>query len=72
MVIRKALYGLKSSGEAFRALLAERLHEIGVLLSKSDPDLWMRPGIKPDEFEYWEHILCYVDDVMCVSHDPTK
>ena len=32
----------------------------------------MRPGVKPDGFEYWEYILVYVDDVLCVSHDPVK
>ena len=63
---------MKSSGAAFRAVLAKRLHEIGFLLSKADPNVWMRPGIKPDGFECWEHSLSYVDDVVCVSHDPTK
>ena len=29
MIIVRALYGLKSSGAAFRALLAERLYELG-------------------------------------------
>ena len=72
MVIKKALYGLKSSGAAFRALLAERLYEIGFVPSKGDPDVWMRPGVKPNGFEYWEYILCYVDDVICVSHDPKR
>ena len=72
MIVKKALYGLKSSGAAFRALLAERLYEIGFIPSKADPDVWMRPGIKPNGFEYWEYILCYVDDVLCVSHDPTR
>ena len=32
----------------------------------------MRPAIKPNGFEYWEYILCYVDDILCISHDPTK
>ena len=68
MVIKKALYGLKTSGATFRALLAERLREIGFSPSKADPDVWMRPGVKPNGFEYWEYILCCVDDVLCVSH----
>ena len=72
MVVKKALYGLKSSGAAFRALLAKRLYEIGFLPSKADPDVWMRPGVKPSGFEYWEYILCYVDDVICVSNNPTQ
>ncbi len=32
----------------------------------------MRPAVKPDGFEYYEYILCYVDDVLCMSHDPMK
>ena len=39
MIVRKALYGLKSSEAAFRALLAERLYEIGFVPSKADPDV---------------------------------
>ena len=72
MIVKKALYDLKSSGAAFRALLAERLYKIGFEPSKVDPDVWMRPGVKPDGFAYWEYILCYVDDVLFISHDPLK
>ena len=32
----------------------------------------MRPALKPDGFKYWEYILCYVDDILCVSHNPKK
>jgi hypothetical protein len=37
---------------------------------KADPDMWIRPGVKPDSFEYYEMVLVYVDDVLCISHDP--
>ena len=34
----------------------------------------MRPGLRTTEngngFQYWEYILAYVDDVLCISHDP--
>ena len=69
MIIRKALYGLKSSGTAFRAHLAETLHDIGFKPMKADPDVWIRPAIKPDGTEYYEYIMCYVDDILSVSHD---
>ena len=72
MVIRKSLHGLKFSRAAFRALLAERLHALRILPSKEDPYVWMKPGVKPDGFECWEHILYYVDYAMFVLHDPTK
>jgi Reverse transcriptase (RNA-dependent DNA polymerase) len=70
MVVKKAHYGLKSSGAAFRAHLAETLHQLSYAPTKADPDVWIRPGIKPDGFEYYEMVLVYVDDVLCIGHDP--
>ena len=72
MIVRKALYGLKSSGAAFRAHLAETLDAMGYKPSYADPDVWLRPAVKPDGSEYYEYILCYVDDVLSISHDPKK
>ena len=71
MLIRKALYGLRSSGAAFRAHLAETLYDIGFVPTRADPDVWHRPAAKEDGFEYYEYVLCYVDDIgvvgICVS-----
>ena len=69
MIIRKALYGLKSSGTAFRAHLAETLHDIGFKPMKADPNVWIRPAVKPGGTGYYEYIMCYVDDILSVSHD---
>ena len=68
MLIRKALYGLKSSGTAFRAHLAETLYDIGFIPTRADPDIWRRPAVKEDSFEYYEYFLCYVDDIVAISH----
>ena len=57
MIVKKALYGLKGSGAAFRAHLAEKLHDIGLIPSRADPDVWRRPAVKPDGFEYYIGIL---------------
>ena len=70
MVIRKALYGLKSSGAAFRAHLAEALCDFSYMPTKADPDVWIRSATKPNGFEYYEMMLIYVDDILCISHDP--
>ncbi|KAI2513146.1 Reverse transcriptase (RNA-dependent DNA polymerase) [Fragilaria crotonensis] len=70
MIIRKALYGLKSSGAAFRAHHAETLYDLSYLPSKADPDVWIRSAVKENGFEYYEMTLVYVDDIMCISHDP--
>ena len=71
MIVTRALYGLKSSGAAFRSFLAETLHDIGFKPSLADPDVWMRPAIKSNGFTYWEYILCYVDDLLCIHEDPS-
>ena len=66
------MYGLKSSGAAFRAHLAETLHDIGFCPTRADPDVWRRPAKKADGEEYYEYILCYVDDLLAISDYVTK
>ena len=72
MIVKMALYGLKSSGAAFRAKLAGVLHDIGYTPSKAYPDVWIRPAVKPDGAEYYEMVLCYVDDVLAISDMPMR
>jgi hypothetical protein len=69
MIVKKALYGLKSSGAAFQAHLVETLYDLNYKPTKADPDLWIRPAVKPDGFKYYEMLLVYVDNVLCISHD---
>jgi hypothetical protein len=66
----QALYGLKSSGAACRALLAETLHDLNYMPLWVDPDVWLQPAVKVNGFEYYNYVLCYVDDVLCISGDP--
>ena len=72
MLIVRALYGLKSSGAAFRSLLSETLHDLGYRATYADPDVYLRPAVKPNGFKYYEYVLCYVDDVLHVSFEPMK
>jgi Reverse transcriptase (RNA-dependent DNA polymerase) len=69
LIIKRALYGLKSSGAAWRAMLADTLCEIGFTSSKGDPDVWFRAQQGPHG-KYYEYVLIYVDDILCASHDP--
>lgn len=71
-IVKMALYGLKSSGAAFRAKLAGVLHDLNYRPSKADPDVWLKPAVKPDGFEYYEMVLCYVDDVLAIGHEPMR
>ena len=68
-LIVRALYGLKSSGAAFRAHLAERLDDMGFRPTHGDPDVWIRPAIKADGEEYYEYVLVYVDDLLSMGHN---
>ena len=37
----------------------------------ADPNLWMKAEYRPeDKLEYYSYILCYVDDILCIHHDP--
>jgi len=69
-VIIRALYGLKSSGARWRDHFSNILQDINFARSKADPDVWMRKARKPSGFEYWEYILCYVDNILVISHNP--
>jgi hypothetical protein len=44
--------------------------ELGFKNSRADPDVWMRQSRKPDGLKYWEYILCYVDNILVISHAP--
>ena len=69
-IIVRSLYGLKSSGAAFRAHLGECMSELGYHPCLADPDLWIKAETRPDDgVEYYSYILCYVDDILVLHHD---
>jgi hypothetical protein len=70
-LIVRALYGLKSDGAAFRNHLAECMKYLGWIPHRTDRDFWMKAETCPDDgVLYWAYILIYVDDILCVYHDP--
>ena len=71
MSIVRALYGLKSSGTAWRAKLADILDNMGYVPYESDPDIWMERAVKPSGGEYWTYMLIYVDDCLHINHNPS-
>jgi hypothetical protein len=71
MFIVRALYGLKSSGASWASMLSDSLRGLGYTPSEADRNVWMKPGVKPDGFKYYQYILVYVDDILHLSHDPT-
>ena len=72
MLLRKDLYGVKISGAALRDFLADTLDTMGYSPSYANPDLLLQPALNPDGFEYYKYILCYVEDVLCISHNLQK
>ena len=71
-IVVRALYGLKSSGAAFRAHLQSFMKEMGYKACKADPDLWMKEQTDKHQKHYYAYILCYVDDLLVIHHDPKK
>ena len=69
MLITRAFYGLKTSSASFRSYLAETLCELGYTPTKADPDFWLWKAVKADGFQYYEMVLCFVDDLLCISDD---
>ncbi len=70
-IIVHALYGLKSAGAAFRAHLASFMRQMGCTSCKADTDLWLKAVTRPeDNVHYYAYILCYVDDMLCIHHNP--
>jgi hypothetical protein len=70
-LIVRALYGLKSTGAAFSNHLASCMYHLGWKPCLSDQDLWIKEETRPDDVvKYWAYILIYVDDILCVHHDP--
>ena len=69
-IINMALYGLKSSGASFCSLLTETLQDLNYVPSKADPYVYIRQAVKPNGFEYYEYVLCYVDNILNISHCP--
>ena len=70
MIVVRTLYGLRSSGAVFRDLLAEVLYDIEYVLTKDDPDIYLRSVLKTNGFKYYEYILLYVEDKLCISENP--
>jgi hypothetical protein len=69
-IVVRALYGLRSSGAAFRNHLAKLMTDLDFASCRADPDVWMRRATKPDGSHYYEYVLFYVDDALAVSLDP--
>jgi hypothetical protein len=69
--IVRAPYDLKSYCAAFRNHLDECMNHLGWHPCRADRDFWMKAETRPDDgVLYWAYSLIYVDEILCVHHDP--
>jgi hypothetical protein len=62
-----------SQCKTFRSLLTYKtLVDIGYTPTKADPDVWFRPAVKTNGFEYYVLALCYVDKIHAISDNLLK
>lgn len=71
-VIIRALYGLKSSGAAWRMMFAGTLQDLQYKASLADPDVWLQPVVKSNGEHYYEYVFVYIDEILVISMHPEK
>ena len=64
-IIKKALYGLKSSGLRWHEGFADILRNMKFFPCKAEPDIWIR-----DMNDHYEYIAVYTDDLTIASWNP--
>ncbi len=50
--------------------LARCMHKMGYQSCQADPDLWLKEQIDQMGKPYYSYILCYVDNLLVVHHNP--
>ena len=72
-IIVRALYGMKSSGNAWRLHLSNILHkELGFQRCLADNDIWYKPARNNEELKVYDYVCIYVDDILIASVCPSK
>jgi hypothetical protein len=66
-IIKKSLYGLKSSGARWHAHFETTLHTLGFVPTRFDHDVWIK--MRADNSGY-DYISTYVDDFLITAKDP--
>ena len=72
-IICRALYGMKSSGNAWRLHFANILDKVlNFKQCYADNDVWYRPAMMPDGAKYYQYVCIYVDDILIAAHNPRE
>jgi len=72
MIIARVLYGLKSSGAAWRSALAETMRSLNYQPTQADPDVYIKRAVKQNGEPYYKLRLIYVDDVLNIAENPNS
>ena len=67
LIIKKALYGLRSSGARFHEKCADTLRDLGFKPTYADPDVWLR-----DAGDVYEYVTTWVDDLLVAMKKPKE
>ena len=66
VIIKKALYGLKSSANAWYGMLSDFIRALGFLPTRYNEDIWIRQRETKDGYDY---ICTHVDDFMIIARN---
>ena len=71
--IVRALYGLKSSGAAWRQMLKDMVEgDLKFCNTRADSDVYIRRATDSEGNHYYEYVLIYVDDILIISKKPDE
>ncbi len=73
-IIVRALYSLKSAGQAFHKHLANCMHSLGYKSCLADPYLWYKVCTQKGDLghieSYYSYMLVCVDNILFIHEDP--
>ena len=72
MIIARALYGIKISGDTWGAKLAESVMSLGYKSSEAYSGVWMKQDFNPNGDPYYKCMLCYADDFLHIGFKPKE
>ena len=53
-------------------MLTQTIHNLVYTTCEADPDVWMKPNYKLDNFDDYDYALVYVGGVLAMGHKPSS
>lgn len=69
VVIKRALYGLKTSARSYHEHFADFLRMMGFTPTRADQDVWWKDGVDHDGYDF---ICTHVDDILIEAKNPSR